>query len=52
MYTVGLTGKDGGALKNAVDEAIVIPSKSTARIQESHITIIHAICEIVEEKAV
>lgn len=41
MKTVGLLGKDGGALKGLVDQAIVIDSTVTARIQETHIFILH-----------
>ena len=47
---IGLLGRDGGKIKAMVDIPIVIPSDNTARIQESHITTIHSICEIVEEK--
>ncbi len=48
--TIGLTGKDGGKLKEMVDYCINVPSNDTARIQEMHITIIHTICALVEEK--
>lgn len=48
--TVGLLGKDGGFIRNLVNHAIVVPDDVTARIQESHITIIHVICELIEEK--
>jgi D-sedoheptulose 7-phosphate isomerase len=41
MKTVGLLGKDGGSLKGLVDRAIVIDSTVTARIQETHIFILH-----------
>ncbi|TKC15508.1 D-sedoheptulose 7-phosphate isomerase [Robertmurraya kyonggiensis] len=47
--TVGLTGKDGGMLKEISDHCIVIPSNTTARIQEAHILIGHIICEIIDE---
>jgi len=50
MVTVGLLGRDGGQALPIVDEAIVIPSDSTARIQECHILIGHILCEIVEEE--
>ena len=50
MATVGLLGRDGGLALPIVDEAIVIPSDSTARIQECHILIGHILCEIVEEE--
>ena len=39
--TVGLLGKDGGALKAMVDHAIVVEASVTARIQEAHIFILH-----------
>jgi len=49
LHTVGLAGKDGGKLAARVDLAIVVPSGDTQRIQESHITIGHALCELVDE---
>jgi D-sedoheptulose 7-phosphate isomerase len=48
MKAVGFLGGNGGKLKDLVDIAIVIPSSSTQRIQEGHITIGHIICELVE----
>ena len=48
LRTVGLVGRDGGVLATLVDTAVVVPSDSTARIQESHIAIVHVICELVE----
>lgn len=45
-----LTGRDGGALARAADLAIVVPEQNTARIQEVHRAIIHAICEVVEAR--
>lgn len=52
MRTLGLLGKDGGALRKIVDIALVVPSSSTQRIQEVHITIGHIICGALERKAV
>ena len=49
VYTIGLTGNTGGELKALVDLPIVIPSKKTSRIQESHILIGHILCECVDE---
>lgn len=48
--TAALLGKDGGKIGKQVDYSIVVPCMTTARVQESHITLIHIICEIVEEK--
>jgi D-sedoheptulose 7-phosphate isomerase len=50
LLTIGLLGKDGGTLKNLANLAIVIPAEDTPRIQESHILIVHIICEIVERE--
>jgi len=49
VKTVGLSGKGGGNLARACDLCLVIPSNSTARIQEAHITAIHILCELIEE---
>jgi D-sedoheptulose 7-phosphate isomerase len=47
-HTVGLLGKDGGEVKQIADINIVVPSSSTARIQEIHILIGHMLCESVD----
>ena len=48
--TAALLGKDGGKLGKVVEFPIVVPCDVTARVQESHILLIHILCEIVEEK--
>lgn len=48
VITVGLTGDDGGKMKNISDYLINVPSSDTPRIQESHILVGHIICELVE----
>jgi D-sedoheptulose 7-phosphate isomerase len=48
MTVIGFTGSSGGEMKDSCDILINIPSTDTPRIQESHITIGHIICEIVE----
>ena len=48
LKTIGLTGGDGGKLKKECDITIVIESKDTPRIQESHLMVCHIICELVE----
>lgn len=48
--TAVLTGRTGGKIKAEVDFPIVVPCDVTARIQESHITIGHIMCEIVEDR--
>ena len=47
---VGLTGQNGGAMKNTCKLCICVPSNSTPRIQECHLVIEHAICAAVEEQ--
>jgi D-sedoheptulose 7-phosphate isomerase len=50
VKVIGLTGETGGQMRTDCDLCLCVPSKSTARIQEMHITIGHAICELVEER--
>jgi D-sedoheptulose 7-phosphate isomerase len=50
IKTIGLSGKNGGKMKELSDICICVPSNSTPRIQEAHITIGHVICEIVERE--
>lgn len=49
IRTIGLTGGDGGQLASAVDVSLVVTaSTASARIQETHITIGHVLCELVD----
>ena len=48
VRTVALLGNDGGESKDISDISIVIPSSSTARIQEAHILIGHIMCDQIE----
>lgn len=48
IRTVGLLAKGGGRLRPAVDLALVVPTESTARAQEVHLTIGHIVCDLVE----
>ncbi len=49
VRTIALTGAGGGAIADMADLCIAVPAEQTARIQETHITIGHALCELVEE---
>ena len=51
LRTLALLGRDGGALKDLADEALVVPSPVTARIQEIHEMIFHFWCEVLDECA-
>jgi len=48
--TVGFTGNKGGKLAELVDFVVSVPSDVTPRVQESHITILHIICCLVERE--
>ena len=51
MLTVYLTGNDGGKINlMEVDHRIIVPSNSTARIQEVHELILHAWCEMIDDE--
>jgi len=50
MRTVVLTGGTGGKLKGVADHTFIVPSKHTPHIQETHITLGHIICQLVDEE--
>ncbi len=50
IITLAFTGKDGGTIAQIADVSLNVSSNSTARIQETHITAGHAICELVDIK--
>jgi D-sedoheptulose 7-phosphate isomerase len=53
MRVIALTGKDGGALAETLNEAdieIRVPSDSTARIQEVHLLISHCLCDLIDHQ--
>lgn len=50
MIVAGMTGASGGKLKSLCDLLLNIPSTDTPRIQESHITLGHIVCELVESE--
>lgn len=50
VKTIGFTGRKGGKLAEIADLVFRVPSDETPRIQEVHITILHIICHLVEER--
>ncbi len=46
--SIGLLGKDGGALASAVTTPLIVSGDETSCIQEAHIMIIHMLCELIE----
>jgi phosphoheptose isomerase len=49
LRTIALTGCDGGEVGRAAEIHVNVPSPSTARVQEVHRTLLHALCELVED---
>jgi D-sedoheptulose 7-phosphate isomerase len=45
---VALLARGGGRLREQVELALVVPTDSTARAQELHLTIGHVVCDLVE----
>ena len=50
METIALLGKGGGKAASSVKQYIIVPSKSTARVQEMHILIGHILCDLIEDE--
>jgi D-sedoheptulose 7-phosphate isomerase len=50
VFSIGLLGRDGGALLRLCDQSLIVPSQVTARIQESHILIGHTLCGLIEQE--
>lgn len=49
LTTIAWTGANGGKLASSVEYPFIVPSTVTSRIQESHITLGHVLCELVED---
>jgi D-sedoheptulose 7-phosphate isomerase len=49
LKTIALTGRDGGSVGKAADIHVNVPDQSAARVQEVHRTLLHVICEVIEE---
>ena len=50
MQVIGLTGNDGGKLKDYSDISIIVDEQETYRIQELHLPVYHALCLMLEER--
>lgn len=48
--TLGLSGRNGGAMNDVCDLNLVVPSNNTPRIQEIHILFGHTICQIIDDE--
>ena len=49
IFSLGFLGNEGGEALQYCNSAFIVPSKVTARIQESHITAGHALLQYVED---
>jgi D-sedoheptulose 7-phosphate isomerase len=49
LKTIALTGRDGGSVGSAAEIHVNVPDQNTARVQEVHRTLIHVMCEVIEE---
>jgi D-sedoheptulose 7-phosphate isomerase len=49
-HTIGLSGGDGGNMREVCDAVVVVPSRITARIQEMHILVGHMWCKALERR--
>lgn len=52
LTTIGWTGAGGGTLATLVDHCFRVPSTITARIQETHLTLGHVLCQLIDEEIV
>ena len=50
LKTIALTGRDGGNVGSAAEIHVNVPDQNTARVQEVHRTLIHVMCEVIEER--
>jgi len=50
LRTVALTGRDGGSIGAVAEIHVNVPDQNTARVQEVHRTIMHAMCELIERE--
>jgi D-sedoheptulose 7-phosphate isomerase len=51
LKTVALTGRDGGSVGRAAEYHVNVPDQNTQRVQEVHMTLLHVMCEVIEEDA-
>ena len=50
MKIISLIGKSGGILKDISDIVILVENNVTSFIQEAHISILHCICEVIDDQ--
>jgi D-sedoheptulose 7-phosphate isomerase len=50
LITIGFTGQDGGKMIGSADVLFRVPSRVTPRIQETHLTLGHVLCELIDRE--
>lgn len=50
LVTIAFTGKNGGDVTGLTDFSFIVHAEVTPRIQETHLTLAHVICELVEKR--
>ncbi|MBI4471032.1 MAG: D-sedoheptulose 7-phosphate isomerase [Acidobacteria bacterium] len=50
LFTVGFTGESGGKMNGRCEVLFRVPSRTTPRIQETHIMLGHIICELIDRE--
>jgi D-sedoheptulose 7-phosphate isomerase len=50
ILTIGFTGQDGGKMRDLADVLFCVPSRVVSRIQETHITLGHVLCELIDRE--
>jgi D-sedoheptulose 7-phosphate isomerase len=50
LFTVGFTGETGGKMVGRAEVLFRVPSRVTARIQETHLLLGHIICELIDRE--
>ena len=50
LYLIARTGVTGAKMPNLSDYTFIVPTRATPRIQETHITLGHMICQLVDEE--
>ena len=52
VITIGLTGNNGGKMKDICDHLITVSTPVAQHVQEAHITIGHILCDVIEDLVV
>lgn len=50
LTSVAFLGRDGGEARGLATIELIVPNQETARIQEAHLVLIHALCEAIEPR--